>query len=185
MAAPTSVLVVCTGNIYRSPLAAAALRHRLLEAGIGVVVGSAGVAPVVGQRVPTGLLQEVGRQHPLHPDLEAHRARSLNSELIEQATVIVAMAREHIRAVVAQVPTAFGRTFTLKELVRRTEASPIPLASDLSDWLAHAHHGRSARGLLNPDERDDVKDPLGRSQRVLQEVVSEVCDLVARVQLSD
>lgn len=74
-----SVLLVCLGNICRSPTAAAVLRHELARAGAtGVHVESAGTGsyhegdPADGRSVRHAKLRGV--------DLSAHRARAVRAE---------------------------------------------------------------------------------------------------------
>ena len=85
------ILLVCTGNICRSPLAAALLDRALAQRGIdGIEVGSAGTGAWDG--APEGAYL-VGLERGL--DLSAHRARLLTRELVEDADLILTMARHH------------------------------------------------------------------------------------------
>ena len=67
------ILLVCTGNICRSPLAAALLERALVERGIeGIAVASAGTGAWDGAPVSEGAYL-VGLERGL--DLSGHRAR--------------------------------------------------------------------------------------------------------------
>jgi len=102
------VLVVCVGNICRSPTAEFLLRHRLQNDRI--VVESAGLAALAGNPIdPTAgsLLEAHGI--PAH----AHVARQISPALINAADIILAMHRRHLSAIHAQVPHARGKTFLL------------------------------------------------------------------------
>src|SRR5256714_12133398 len=87
------ILLVCTGNICRSPLAAALLGRALVERGMeGLAVASAGAGGWEGAPVSEGAYLvglERGR------DLSGHRARLLTRELVDGADVILTMARHH------------------------------------------------------------------------------------------
>jgi protein-tyrosine-phosphatase len=112
----TQVLLVCTGNICRSPLAEAIMRQEL--AGLGrddITVTSAGTGAWDGAPASEGAYL-VGLEHGL--DLSAHRARLLTRELVESAGVILTMARHH-RARVPELGGE-GRTFVLGEYAGRT-----------------------------------------------------------------
>lgn len=96
-----SILVVCVGNICRSPMALALLKREL--AGRDVAIGSAGLAAMVG--------------HPIHPEaatvlqahglsLEGHVASQINEEMIRRADLILAMERRHVAALLALQPKA-------------------------------------------------------------------------------
>src|SRR5688572_15173765 len=98
-------------------MGAVLLGARLGELGVEANVHSAGLLSP-GQRVPDhGVAVMAARGY----DTTGHRSRRLSAKLVEPADLIVAMAREHVAEVVAANPSAWGRTFTLKELVRRGE----------------------------------------------------------------
>jgi protein-tyrosine-phosphatase len=98
--AMTHVLLVCTGNTCRSPLAEALLRKRLAERGVdGVQVSSAGTGAWDGAPASEGAYL-VALEHGL--DLSAHRARLLTRELVGTADLVLTMARHH-RARVEQL----------------------------------------------------------------------------------
>src|SRR3989449_4219337 len=87
------ILLVCTGNICRSPLAAALLERALVERGIeGLAVASAGTGAWDGAPVSEGAYL-VGLERGL--DLSGHRARLLTRELVDGADLILTMARHH------------------------------------------------------------------------------------------
>lgn len=107
------VLMVCTGNTCRSPLAEGILKA-LLPAGEGgrVLVGSAGTVGIGGAPA-TSLAREVALTHGI--DLSGHRSSELTRAGIEDANLILAMTREHEDAIAALAPSARPRTFLLSE----------------------------------------------------------------------
>src|SRR5213596_2672523 len=108
------VLFVCTGNICRSPLAAALLERALKEHGLDVNVTSAGTGAWDGAPASEGAYL-VGLERGL--DLSGHRARLLTRELVGQADLILTMARHH-RARVDELGGE-GRVFVLGEYAGR------------------------------------------------------------------
>ncbi len=92
------VLIVCTGNTCRSPLAAVALLDELGPDRERVEVLSAGTAAREGQPAsPTTV--EIAAQEGF--DLVAHRSRRVTPALARAADLILVMEREHTRAVQA------------------------------------------------------------------------------------
>jgi protein-tyrosine-phosphatase len=109
------ILLVCTGNICRSPLAAALLDRALQRRGAeGVVVASAGTGAWDGAPVSEGAYL-IGLERGL--DLSAHRARLLTRELVDEADLILTMARHH-RARVHELGGE-GHVFVLGEYAGR------------------------------------------------------------------
>ncbi|SRR5712691_11073029 len=109
------ILLVCTGNICRSPLAAALLTRALTERGVeGIDVSSAGTGAWDGAPASEGAYL-VGLERGL--DLSGHRARLLTRELVEGADLILTMARHH-RARVDELGGE-GRVFVLGEYAGR------------------------------------------------------------------
>ncbi|MGW1562810.1 low molecular weight protein-tyrosine-phosphatase [Streptomyces sp. NPDC002144] len=87
-AAPRRLLVVCLGNICRSPLGAAVLSRR---GGAGVEVRSAGIRDKHVGRPAHPLMAEVAAARGY--DLSAHQGRQVTAELITWADSVLAMDR--------------------------------------------------------------------------------------------
>src|SRR5262245_57135116 len=111
------LLVVCTANVCRSPMAEGLLAHRLSSLGIESRVRSAGThafdLPVSPESVAA--LGELG------VDISAHIPRALDAHILSEdgADLVLTAAREHLRVVSLTDRSVWARTFTLKELVRR------------------------------------------------------------------
>jgi len=90
------VLFVCAGNTCRSPLAAAALRRAVGEAGRRVAIASAGVAATDGSPATESAVA-AGQRHGL--DVGAHRAQRASAELLEQADLVLALDVAELEAV--------------------------------------------------------------------------------------
>lgn len=96
----THILLVCTGNTCRSPMAEALLRRKLMERNIdNVTVSSAGTGAWDGAPASEGAYL-VALENGL--DLSSHRARLLTRDIANQATIVLTMGRHH-RARVEQL----------------------------------------------------------------------------------
>jgi protein-tyrosine phosphatase len=154
------VLVTCTGNICRSPTAAALLQRRLGGLEEPVEVSSAGILDL-GEPVPDEMIA-VGAA--LQVDLSHHRGHRVTSSEIRSADLVIGMAREHVREIALLQPAAWPKTFTLKELLRRGYLiGPRQPLEPLGQWLTAVHEGRRTADLLGASKDDDVEDPFGGS----------------------
>jgi protein-tyrosine phosphatase len=174
----TDIVVLCTANVCRSPMAAALLTRRLAALGVAVPVHSAGV---------------LRQGDPPHPQvisvmagygiaISAHRSRVARAADLDRAGLVLAMARENLRHAVLTEPGAWPRAFTLKELVRRGEQiGPRPPGEPFSGWLSRAHAGRDRIALLGDSAEDDVADPAGGPLRAYEDTARLLDRLVTNL----
>jgi protein-tyrosine phosphatase len=176
-----SVLVVCTGNVCRSPYLERRLRHEL--AGTGIVVASAGTRALVGHDVDPGtreLLQRSGI------DVDHFSARQLTAELVSGADLVITAAREHRAAAARLHPAAMARTFTLKDLadlLSGLTAEPVePAAGDVPWPRQLAETAARRRALVPARQHDvDVTDPIGGPPALFAQMAAEIDEAVVPV----
>ena len=101
-----SILIVCVGNICRSPTAEALLKHKL--DGYDIKVTSAGLGALVGKGVDPSAAA-VMAEHGI--SLDDHMARQLTREMVRDADLILTMETRHIKAICELTPEARGKTF--------------------------------------------------------------------------
>lgn len=148
-----SILVVCTANVCRSPLAAALLRKHGEAAGIETSVTSAGFL-TEGQEAHPDTMR-AGRE--VGVDLAGHRSRKVSAKMLawEGRDLVIAMTRKHLRELVVTEPSIWNHTVTLRELDRLIQSR----GGQLAEMLA----GRRPRDLVEDSDGDDVPDPIGAS----------------------
>ena len=101
------VLMVCLGNICRSPMAAVILAKRFANWGVPrAVVESAGITAMVGHPADPQAVEIMGERGL---DLAPHRARQLTPELARSFELILVMEASQQRAVEAIDRSARGR----------------------------------------------------------------------------
>ena len=105
------ILVVCVGNICRSPMAEALLR-RELRGQDGFTVESAGLGALVGHPASehsVALMEELGL------DISGHRARQIHPDMVAESDLVLVMEAGHRRAIDDADPTVRGKVHRLGE----------------------------------------------------------------------
>lgn len=104
------ILVLCTGNICRSPMAAAALQYSARANGQPVEIRSAGIGALIGYPAEEPA-QALMRARGL--DISGHRAQQVNHDLLRWAQLILVMEPYQRDAVLAMDATLRGKVFLL------------------------------------------------------------------------
>ena len=183
------ILTVCSGNICRSPLA-----EQLLRVGLStwsdVTLASAGTIGLAGQPMPD---QAATLSRRLGGDPTTHAARVLAPDHLMSANLVLAMSREHRRAIAELVPRAIRYTFTIREFARLTanitdsdleDAAALPAADITARFQTLVPLAASQRGAVPPPafaEDDDVVDPYRRSDDIYAESAHQLVPAVEQV----
>jgi protein-tyrosine phosphatase len=169
-----SVLVVCSANVCRSPLAA-----RLLSASLEVPVVSA------GSRARAGM-----PPCPVSNPSVGHASVRLEAAHVRSASLVLGAAREHRSAAVALVPSAQTRSFTLLQAARLASwvsargvtAPPALSASERLTWWVEeldAARGDAPRGEASDDDLPDPHESSARHDAVIPQLTAAVRTLTA------
>lgn len=117
------VLFVCTGNVCRSPMAEGLFR-KLLAGRDDITVESAGVSAGRGQAASGDAVRALQSQGI---DLTKFRSQPVSEELVDRATHIFVMTRDHKRLLELFFPQAAGKTLLLRELEKGSPDVPDPI----------------------------------------------------------
>jgi protein-tyrosine phosphatase len=143
------VLVVCIGNICRSPMAEALLRAAIGAEGNNVVE-SAGLGALVDRPAEPHAIELMDERGL---DIREHRARQLTPEMVAAADLVLVMDRSQKRAIEANEPTARGKIYRLGEwqdldipdpyrASKETfEESLVLIEKGVSDWAERINAG--------------------------------------------
>lgn len=112
----TRILIVCHGNIIRSPFAARLVAHSVRHDG-RVSIESAGLGAAAGSRVHPRALVAATAQNI---DLSAHTAAPITQEAVATSDVIFVMDLPQLSEVRQRFPEARAKTFLLASLAPNT-----------------------------------------------------------------
>ncbi|MDP2872871.1 MAG: ribose 5-phosphate isomerase B [Bacillota bacterium] len=167
------ILLLCTGNTCRSPMAAgllrAALRDRFGERADKVEVRTAGVSVACpGEGASSHAVQVLSERGI---SLAGHRARQLTPADLGWAELVLTMTRAQKAAVLRLDPLAADRAFVLREFT-----APAPAAAGPDQAACYA----------DADADVDVADPIGRgldayraAARDLEKELARLVELIA------
>jgi|SaaInl8_200m_RNA_FD_contig_111_55515_length_3229_multi_3_in_0_out_0_4 protein-tyrosine phosphatase len=105
-----NILMVCVGNICRSPVAEALFKQKLAEASLDISVSSAGISAVTNSHpdpVCVNLMNRMGL------DISNYRAKQLSNHLAEGSDLILVMKNTQIKAVTSAFFSAYGKVYCI------------------------------------------------------------------------
>jgi protein-tyrosine phosphatase len=170
------VVFVCTGNRFRSPIAAAVFSAA--TAGMPVRVHSLGTLDLNGApALPEAF--RLGSAYGL--DLSGHRSRNLRDLPLGDVDLVVGFEPIHLVRAVVDGGARPNRSFLLEELVEELEGSELPDAEGdfqrarVAVALARVRR-RSSRSTPMP-----IRDPFGRSPAEYEQTAARVHNLAVRL----
>lgn len=105
----SNLLLVCVGNLCRSPMAEGFFAEKTAKLG-NFSVNSAGLRAVVGESA-VSKAQEV--MCGIGVDITKHRAKQLTCDMIKEANLILVMEKWHKKEIESMMPTARGKVYLL------------------------------------------------------------------------
>ena len=131
------ILVVCTANQCRSPMAEGLLRARLAEADLQSVIEVSSAGTWTGDGIPATdhavtTLAECGI------DIGGHRSREVTEELLAGADLVLAMTSGHVQAMASEFPAARDKILLFSTLMGGTWDVADPVGGTPEDYRATA-----------------------------------------------
>ena len=169
-----SIVFVCTGNRFRSPLAEAFVRR--LSLGLPVTTESFGTLELEdAPALPEAL--EIGLRCGL--DLSSHRTRHVGHASLDQVDLVLGFDETHVQRAVVDAKAPRRRAFTLRGIARLLPAAEVSPQEDVILRARHALDQLEELGAadLEPRRHDDMQDPFGRSWNVYRETAAEIREL--------
>jgi protein-tyrosine-phosphatase len=131
------ILVVCTANQCRSPIAEGLIRDRLERAGIAdaIMVTSAGTWAQADRPASPHAITAMGERGV---DLTRHRSREVDVEMIGGADLVLAMTESHRQALATEFRDAADRIRLFSSLGGGGWDIADPVGGSLDDYRATA-----------------------------------------------
>lgn len=180
------ILVVCTGNICRSPLIERVLQRALDERwGSGAVsVRSAGTMGLEGYPMDERAARHLAAFGGVS---EGFVARRITKELVASSDLVLTATREHRGKVVQLHPRALRYAFSyldFADLARHLPDEELPDAESGPEWVAEVTRILAGkRGLRAPLEPHlaDIVDPYRREDEVYEQMAAQVREATPHV----
>lgn len=181
MAGGFKILLVCTGNICRSPMAEQMLRQKLGNQN-HILTDSAGAFALEGKDMPDEAAASLLRRKY---NLSKHSAKQLTADLADQADLILTAEQQHRSDVVRTSPSANRYTFTLKEFANLNRYLEDPLREEPFDKPKDLHDKvritASTRGYAPVIKDLDLADPYFKPWQAYDETADSLENLLDEV----
>jgi protein-tyrosine phosphatase len=167
------VLMVCTGNICRSPA-----MHYLAarEWAQSATVASAGTAAEVTMDATPQIRQSAAAYAVTMP---RHQPRQLTAAMIADADLVLVATERHARWIAGELGGLPGHVFGLKQAAELAQRAVAPAGATGAERLRSAAAALSAEQEREPAPLRSLDDPWARDQATYDRVMAEIVDAVS------
>lgn len=138
------ILIICTANICRSPVAAALLRDRLAKRGLeDWTVTSAGTWAMVRRGASHNSLV-VMSQYGI--DISDHLARMVEETYLEEADLVLCMEEGHVEALMIEFPDQAHKIFPITAMTGQVYSVKDPYGGPLVEYQ---HMAAELAGIID------------------------------------
>ncbi len=128
-----SILIVCTGNICRSPIAEVYLRQKLAQERIPgeweiISAGTWAQDGLPATENGVAVMRERGL------DMSRHRSRNASAALLAKVDLVLTMTAGHVEALRAECASAAAKIFRLTEMAGPPYDIRDPYGGSLNDY---------------------------------------------------
>ncbi len=162
-------------------MGAALLAEACAVQSVPVDVASAGF--LFDGRAASDTTRKVMRERGI--DIDAHRSRTINAEVLDGIDLVLTMERRHARDIlIDHEPAAVVHTFkgfaAAASTYLRDRATPV-LDGGLRAFVLAVDEARPPHSLVGDGRPDEVDDPHGRSARVHRKAAEEIVEASAAI----
>ena len=158
-------MMVCTGNLCRSPMAEGLLRHASRARGCDIEVSSVGTWAHFGH---PAMPEAIATMAERGIEIGEHRSRPVELAELRAADVVVAMTSVHRKELLELAPEIEGKLVLLKELTEMALEGELPAAAEARvQRLLGAPRPKWRRAL-------DLDDPIGKPMGAYEKTAAEI-----------
>lgn len=141
------ILIVCTGNTCRSPMAEGTFNELKKDTDLDLQVLSAGISAYEGSTISENAIKSMESIH----DISHYRAKIVNEDLVNQADLILTMTKIHKNRLINRFDGIEGKTYLLNEYAYGREEDIIdPFGGNLAVYdTARDKIYKAVEGIIN------------------------------------